>query len=279
MELPRSPKTGNSERSDNDSSQWSEKEGPKQSEQSDHREGSQKPRVKYGSRPPESVRMTNAELSQWILEAEQEDRRLATIEQAKKCQIVDEKSQRNGSGSPANNQPVANAAHLPHQRGCKYRLPSTDPIPIPTIPYDPSNKWWLHQELRRRLVCFMKKTNKALCEMADDGFGIQIGNDVENGTTNEHGEQYVDCPACRSSSEEGNLEIEITVGQVIKIAFDQEIEITAVDQDIEIAEDAAAIITSTEPAAQETQASTTANRIKSYLQRFLNFRGTIPSTH
>lgn len=115
--------------------------------------------------------------------------------------------------------------------------------------------------------------------MAEDGFGIQFGNDVDDESRNKDGEQYFDyCPACCSSPEEDNLEIEVTGGQSIKIAFDQEIEIT-VDQDIEIAENVAAIITSTEPAAQETQASTTVNRLKSYLQRFLNFKGTISSTH
>jgi len=248
MELQRTPKSGNSEKSDN----------------------------REGTRQPGSVPMTNAELSMRILENEQEDRRQAATEPAKKHQIVDEKSQCHGSGSTVNNQPVANV-HLYHNRGCKYYLPSADPIPIPTIPYDPLDKRWQHQELRRRRGYLMKKTNKALCELAEDGFGIQFLNDFDDDVENELGEQYVDyCPACSSSLEEGNHEIEITVGQVIKIAIDQEIEIT-VDQDIEIAEDAAAIITSTEPAAQETQASTTANRIKSYIQRFLNFRGTISS--
>jgi len=256
-------------------------------------EGSQRrPRVTYGSRPPERV-MSDAEVSQWLLEAEQEDRRLAAIERAEKRRVAAEKF---GLGPSTDKRPAPADHHPRFHRGCKYRLPSADPIAIPTVPYDPLDKRWRYQDLRRRQGSIAKKVpkkdTKALRELAENGFEIQFFNDVEDDLDdNDFGEKDgKQCPICSLSPEAVNQVTEIVIDQVTEIAIDQVTEVAvdqgteiAVDQDIEIGVDAAAIITSTNPATQDTQAGTITaatgtnatnrkNRIDFCLPRFLNIR-------
>jgi len=239
------------------------------------------PRTKYGSRPPECSK-SDAEISQWLLEAEQEDRRLAAIEQAEKRRVAAEKFRL----GPSADKLQASAVHPRCHRGCKYRLPSADPIAIPTIPYDPLDNRWIHQDLRRRKASVKKiasKCSKALRELADDGFDIQCPNDVEDDSdVNDYGEQDgKPCPICSCSLKAVDQEMEMAADQVTEVAIDQVTEV-AVDQDIEIGVDAAAIITSTNPT-QDTQASTTTagkganvtnwiKRINFCSQRGLNIR-------
>lgn len=248
---------------------------------SDNEDLQRQPRTKYGSRPPECSK-SDAEISQWLLEAEREDRRLAAIEQAEKRRVAAEKSR---LGPSADKLP-ASAVRPRFHRGCKYRLPSADPIAIPTIPYDPLDNRWIHQDLKRRKASVSKiasKCSKALRELAADGFDIQCSNDVvDDLDDNEYGEEDgKQCPICSCSPKAVDQGIEIAVDQVTDVTIDQVTKVE-VDQEIEIGVDAAAIITSTNTT-QDTQASTTAtatgvnltnwiNKIHFCSQRVLNIR-------
>lgn len=202
-----------------------------------------------------------------MLEAEQVDRQLAAAERAEKRRIRAE--QLNELRPSPVKQPDPDVHPLCHQ-GCKYRLPSTDPIAVPTIAYDPMDKIWLNQELRRQRGCLVKKAGnkapkkniKALCELVDAGFDVPLFNDLDDDSDSEI-EKLQQCPICSNSPEIITGEIEITDNQVIKVAVDQEIEVTG-DPAIEVAEDVLAKITQTDSA--PFSCSTTMNKIKSYVQ-------------
>lgn len=217
---------------------------------SDNKGSQGRPRVKYGSQPPKCF-ASDAELSQWLLEAEKEDERLAEIELAEKRRIAAEKF---GSRPSTKKQP-APAVQPRFHRGCKYRLPSTDPIAIPTFPYEPFCGRWYHQNLRRTQVLKAmkapKKYTKFIYDLVEIGFAFGCQNDLEYNKVDSYDFGEKDdkqCPICSCPPEAVNQEIKIAVDQVIEVAADQEIEIGV---------DAAAIITSTNPATQDTQASAT----------------------
>lgn len=71
------------------------------------------------------------------LSAEREDRRLDKIKFLEKTKGL----QSDGSRSSAKKS-VSMYCH----DDCEFRVPSSKPIPIPTVPYDPLDKVWLHQE-------------------------------------------------------------------------------------------------------------------------------------
>jgi len=237
------------------------------------------------------------------LEAAQEDQRLAAIELKEKRGIASQKIE---SGPSTDKQPVPRI----HQ-GCKYRLPSADPIAIPKIPYDPFDYRWYHQEMRRRKVYMSidapKKYTKAIRELVEIAFEFGFMNNIEYDTYDndlfgeKDGKQ---CPICSCPPEAVNQDAEVAVDQVTEVtvdqvtevaayqvtevAVDQEIEVAAdqvtevaADQEIEIGVDVVAIISTTNPATQDTQAITTTaaieadttnrkNRINFCLQKCLN---------
>ncbi|CAI6359197.1 unnamed protein product [Macrosiphum euphorbiae] len=220
-------------------------------------ESSQSRRKRYGSQPPEGL-TSDSEVSLWLLEAVKEEKRLAEIEMEENRRILPEF----GSGPPTVKRP-APAVH----RGCKYRLPSSDPIAIPQIPYDPFDYWWFHQELRRRQVYMSTITSKdpkytqVIRELADIFFEFRLLDNLECDLyDNDFGEKDdKQCPICSCQPEEVNQEIKIAVDQVIEVSIDQvtEVSIDQVievtdDQEIEIGVDAVATITSTYPVTQDT---------------------------
>jgi len=224
-------------------------------------ESSQGRRKRYGSQPPEGL-TSDSEVSQWLLEAVKEEKRLAEIEMEENRRIAAEKF---GSGPPTVKRP-APAVH----RGCKYRLPSSDPIAIPQIPYDPFDYWWFHQELRRRQVYMSTITSKDLKdpkytkvirELVDIFFEFRLLDNLECDLfDNDFGEKDdKQCPICSCPPEEVNQEIKIAVDQVIEVTIDQVTEVSidqvadvADDQEIEIGVDVVATITSTYPGTQDT---------------------------
>lgn len=165
---------------------------------------------KYGSIPPSRLK-SDAEVSQWLLEAEQEDRRRAGLSDERS----DERRvrvKRSGGLGAEDGQPEPISRYLANRRwrhrGCSYRLPVSDPIPMPIIPYDPSNQLWLRQEFRRiqgKAVVkkVSKKKRRSMKVLAEDGFvvakGCQSDDDDDYDSEddleyNEKGE--VLCPLC-----------------------------------------------------------------------------------
>lgn len=164
---------------------------------------------KYGSVPPLCLK-SDAEVSQWILEAEQEDRRRAGggVERVNERR---RRAKRSGGCGAEDGRPETirryHANRRWRHRGCSFRLPVSDPIPMPTIPYDPSNQLWLRQEFRRiqgkaTVKKVPKKKKRSLQVLAEDGFVVAGGCQSEDDDYdseddleyNEKGE--VVCPVC-----------------------------------------------------------------------------------
>ncbi|KAF5183293.1 hypothetical protein FRX31_027119 [Thalictrum thalictroides] len=173
-------------------------------------ESSQKKRVRYGSQPPVGL-MSGAEVSRWLLEAVKEEKRLAKIELAENRRIAAEKF---GSKPSTDKQPAPSV-----HRGCKYRLPSSVPIAIPKIPYNPFDYLWFHQQLRLHEVYMTmnapKKLTKAIRNLVDIVFQLGFLYDLEYDLyDSDFGEKEdKQCPICSCSPEEVNQEIKIEVVQ------------------------------------------------------------------
>ncbi|CAH1731013.1 unnamed protein product [Aphis gossypii] len=164
---------------------------------------------KYGSVPPPCLK-TDAEVSQWLLEAEQEDRRRAGWDPERSDERRG-RNKRSGGHGAEDGRPEPISRYLANRRwrhrGCSYRLPVSDPIPMPIIPYDPSNQLWLRQEFRRiegkaTVKKVPKKKKRSMQVLAEDGFAVARGcqsddddyNSEDDLEYNEKGE--VVCPVC-----------------------------------------------------------------------------------
>lgn len=164
---------------------------------------------KYGSVPPPCLK-SDAEVSQWLLEAEQEDRRLAGCDAEGSGERRGRARRSGGRGAedglPESSRHPANRRW--RHRGCIYQLPVSDPIPMPVIPYDPYNQLWLRQEFRRiqgnkpPVKKVPKKKRKSMQALAADGFVVAKGcqsddDDYDSEDDLEYNEKgEVVCPIC-----------------------------------------------------------------------------------
>jgi hypothetical protein len=186
------PENGNSRRSESD--------GLKRSEQP----CLQKPQPKYYGFCPPMCPKSDAEVSQWILEAEREDRRLNAAKREEADQLECEVQ----SPWPA----VVRGSALRH-RGCSFRLPTSKPIAIPRLPYDPLNLRWMHQEQRRKCGLIEKKVpkkgRKSVRALAKDGFDVQIPDDYDSDVDVYDENGKLQCPICDRPPEPKDEELEI----------------------------------------------------------------------
>lgn len=193
IELQILPRHGDSPASERDSSTGSERGGAPQSSEfgssssrpkngssqrsesnASERDDPQKPQLKYGSRLPECP-SSDTKVSQWIPEAEREVRRLTVTERTKTCEAEQLKCDTQ-SLRPA----IVVGRSARRHRGCSFRLPTSELITIPTIPYDPLDLRWMHQEHRRQCSRVKKKEEKTMRALAKTGFDVQMSDDADD---------------------------------------------------------------------------------------------------
>jgi len=186
---------------------------------------------KYGFLPPMCLK-SDVEVSRWILEAEQEDRRRAAedAERNDRRQTASKRSRGYGaeddlqSKRAAVERPISryHASRRLRHRGCSYWLPVSEPITIPKVRYDPLDPVWRYQEQRRKQAKATenkkvpKKDKQSMLAMAEDGFIVANDQSDDYDYDSDDDMQYnekgeVQCPICSQPPGPADQELEIAV--------------------------------------------------------------------
>lgn len=148
---------------------------------------------------------SDAEVSQWILEAEREDRRVNAAKREEADQLESEVQ----SPRPA----VVVSRSAPRHRGCSFRLPTSKPIAIPRLPYDPLSLRWMHQDQRRKCGLVKKKVSKkgrkSVRALVEVGFDVQISDDYDSDEDVYDENGKLQCPICDRPQKPKDEELEI----------------------------------------------------------------------